>query len=280
MKKIMVVGAGTMGAGIAQVMAQAGYKVILHDVEERFVQNGLNTINNSLNRFVRKQKISKAEADKVFGCIKGTTKLSEGKDTELVIEAVTEDIEIKKKVFKELDCTIHEQAILASNTSSLSITEIGVATNRPDKVIGMHFFNPVPVMQLVEVIKGLATSQETCQTVIEIVKTASKTPIEVAEAPGFAVNRILIPMINEASFLLMEGVASAEDIDTAMKLGANHPIGPLELADLIGLDVCLAVTEVLHKEFGDGKYRACSLLRKLVRAGHLGRKSGKGFYTY
>ncbi len=280
MKKIMVVGAGTMGAGIAQVMAQAGYKVVLHDMEEKFVQNGLTTINKSLNRFVKKEEISKAEADTVLKRIKGTTKLSDGKDVELVIEAVTEDMEIKKKVFEDLDRIIQERAILASNTSSLSITEMGAVTNRPDKVIGMHFFNPVPVMRLVEVIKGVATSQETCLTVTELVKTTSKTPIEIAEAPGFAVNRILIPMINEAAFLLMEGVASANDIDTAMRLGANHPIGPLALADLIGLDVCLAITEVLLKEFSDSKYRSCPLLRKLVRAGNLGRKSGKGFYTY
>lgn len=280
MKKIMVVGAGTMGAGIAQVLAQAGNQVVLRDIEQRFVDKGLSTISKNLDRLVNKEKITLETKAEVEGRITGTLDLESGKDADLIIEAIIENIEAKKRVFSELDNVCQPNTILASNTSSISITAIAAATKRPDKVIGMHFFNPVSVMKLVEVIKGAGTSNETFQEVYGIVKNAGKTPVTVEEAPGFAVNRLLLPMINEAVYLLMEGICSKEDIDTAMKLGANHPIGPLALADMIGLDVCLAVMEVLYSEFGDSKYRPCPLLRKMVRAGYLGCKSGKGFYAY
>lgn len=280
MKKIMVVGAGTMGAGIAQVLAQTGNQVVLRDIEQSFVDIGLATISKNLDRLVKKEKITSETKAEVEGRVKGTLDLEDGKDADLVIEAIVENIEVKKKVFSELDRVCQPNTILASNTSSISITAIAAATKRPDKVIGMHFFNPVQVMKLVEVIKGAGTSEDTFLEVYETVKKVGKTPVAVEEAPGFAVNRVLVPMINEAVYLLMEGVCSAEDIDTAMKLGANHPIGPLALADMIGLDVCLAVMEVLYSEFGDSKYRPCPLLRKMVRAGYLGRKMGKGFYTY
>lgn len=280
MKKIMVVGAGTMGAGITQVLAQAGYQVVMRDVENKFVEKGLATIGKNLAKLVEKGKLAAADKAVAESRISGTVDLAAGQDVDLVIEAIVENMEIKREVYKELDRIVQPQAILASNTSSLSITTLGAVTSRPDKVIGMHFFNPVPVMQLVEVIKGAATSEETFQAIFQVATKAGKTPIKVEEAPGFAVNRILVPMINEAVYLLMEGVASAQDIDTAMKLGANHPIGPLALADMIGLDVCLAVMEVLHTEFGDSKYRPCPLLRKMVRAGYLGRKTGRGFYQY
>lgn len=280
MKSVMVLGAGTMGSGIAQVVAQAGYQVFLRDIETRFVEKGLATIGKNLSRLVEKGKMTPGQQEEVMGRIKGIVDLAEGKDVDLVIEAVIENMDLKKQVYQELEATCHPHTIFASNTSSLSITAIAAATKRPDKVIGMHFFNPVPVMQLVEVIKGAATSEETYQVVHDLVKQLGKTPVTVQEAPGFVVNRMLVPMINEAAFLLMEGVASAEDIDTAMKLGANHPIGPLALGDLIGLDVCLFIMEILQAETGDDKYRPCPLLRKMVRAGHLGRKTGKGFYSY
>lgn len=280
MEKIMIVGAGTMGAGITQIMAQTGYRVVLRDVEEEYVHKGIATIKKNLERLVNRGQLDKAEADVTLERITGTVELSLGQDVDLVIEAITEKIEIKKKLFRELDEIVQAQAILASNTSSLSITEMGAVTKRPEKVIGMHFFNPVPMMQLVEIIKGEVTSEETCEILTELARALSKKPVRVTETPGFAVNRVLIPMINEAIFLLMEGGATADDIDNAMKFGANHPIGPLALADLIGLDVCLAIMEVLHQEFGDDKYRPCPMLRKLVRAGFLGRKSRKGFYTY
>lgn len=280
MMKIMVLGAGTMGAGIAQVVAQAGYEVVIRDVDMRFVDKGISTIVKNLAKMVEKGKLSAERKAEIEGRIKGCVDLADGKDVDLVIEAIIENLELKKKVYQELDQVIQPNAILASNTSSLSITALGAATKRSDKVIGMHFFNPVPVMGLVEITKGAGSSEETFNLSFEFAKKVGKTPIRVEEAPGFAVNRILVPMINEAVFLLAEGVASAEDIDTAMKLGANHPIGPLALGDMIGLDVCLAVMEILYAEFSDSKYRPCPLLIKMVRAGYLGRKTGRGFYQY
>ncbi|MBS5950952.1 MAG: 3-hydroxybutyryl-CoA dehydrogenase [Clostridium sp.] len=280
MKKIFVIGAGTMGAGIVQAFAQKGYEVIVRDIKDEFVERGINGINKGLTKLVAKGKITEEDKEAILGRISGTTDLSLAEDCDLVIEAAVENMEIKKSIFAELDGICKESTILASNTSSLSITEVASATKRPDKVIGMHFFNPAPVMKLVEVIRGIATSQETFDAVKELSVAIGKEPVEVAEAPGFVVNRILIPMINEASFILQEGIASVEDIDTSMKYGANHPMGPLALGDLIGLDVCLAIMDVLFNETGDSKYRASSLLRKYVRAGYLGRKTGRGFYTY
>jgi len=279
-KKVMILGAGTMGSGIAQVVAQAGYEVIIRDMETRFVEKGLATIKKNLGKLVEKGKMTAGEMAEIEKRLKGCVNLEEGKDADLVIEAIVENLELKEKVYRELDAVLQPEAILASNTSSLSITAIAAATKRPGKVIGMHFFNPVPVMQLVELIKGAGTSEETFALASEFVAKLGKTAVKVEEAPGFAVNRILVPMINEATFLLSEGVCSAADIDTAMKLGANHPIGPLALADMIGLDVCLAVMEVLYQEFSDSKYRPSPILRKMVRAGYLGRKTGRGFFTY
>jgi len=280
MKKVGVLGAGTMGSGIAQVIAQGGYQVILRDIKEEYVEKGLKGINKNLKRSVKKERITQDEMDQTLANIDTTTEVSDLADVDLVIEAVNEDMELKKKIFKELDEVTKDDAILASNTSALSITEIATVTERPDKVVGVHFFNPVPVMKLVELIKSITTSDEAFEKVESLVKELGKSPVEVNEAPGFVVNRILVPMINEAAFLLNEGVASAEDIDTAMKLGANHPIGPLALGDMIGLDVCLAIMETLYEEFGDSKYRPCPLLKKKVRADQLGRKTGEGFYSY
>jgi len=280
MQKIFVVGAGTMGSGIAQVFAESGFDVIIRDVDIKFVERGLGIIENNLKRSVEKGKITEEEKNKILGKIKGTVDINEAKDADFVIEAAIENMEIKKQIFKELDNVCKEGTVLATNTSSLSITEIASSTKRPEKVIGMHFFNPVPVMKLVEVIKGMKTSEETFNIVRELAQRLGKTPVEVNEAPGFVVNRILIPMINEAIGVLADGVASASDIDEAMKLGANHPIGPLALSDLIGNDVVLAIMEVLYQEFGDSKYRPHPLLRKMVRAGLLGRKTGKGFFEY
>ena len=280
MEKIFVIGAGTMGAGIVQAFAQKGYEVIVRDIKDEFVERGINGINKSLSKLVTKGKMTEEDKEAILERITGTTDLALAADCDLVIEAAVENMEIKKSIFAELDRICKESAILASNTSSLSITEVASATKRPDKVIGMHFFNPAPVMKLVEIIRGMATSKETFESVKEISTAIGKEPVEVAEAPGFVVNRILIPMINEASFILQEGIASVEDIDTSMKYGANHPMGPLALGDLIGLDVCLAIMDVLYNETGDSKYRASSLLRKYVRAGYLGRKTGRGFYTY
>ncbi|EIW00528.1 LOW QUALITY PROTEIN: 3-hydroxyacyl-CoA dehydrogenase [Thermoanaerobacter siderophilus SR4] len=280
MQKIFVVGAGTMGSGIAQVFAENGFDVIIRDVDIKFVERGLGVIENNLKRSVEKGKITEEEKIKVLGRIKGTVDINEAKDVDFVIEAAIENMEIKKQIFKELDNVCKEGTILATNTSSLSITEIASSTARPEKVIGMHFFNPVPVMKLVEVIKGMKTSEETFNTVKELAQKLGKTPVEVNEAPGFVVNRILIPMINEAIGVLADGVASASDIDEAMKLGANHPIGPLALSDLIGNDVVLAIMDTLYSEFNDSKYRPHPLLRKMVRAGLLGRKTGKGFFEY
>lgn len=280
MEKIFVLGAGTMGSGIVQAFAQKGYEVIVRDIKDELVQSGIVRINNGLSKLVSKGKMTEETKEDILSRISGTTDMNLAADCDLVVEAAIENMKIKKEIFAELDKICKPETILASNTSSLSITEVASATNRPEKVIGMHFFNPAPVMKLVEIIRGMATSQETFDAVKELSVAIGKEPVEVEEAPGFVVNRILIPMINEASFILQEGIASVEDIDTAMKYGANHPMGPLALGDLIGLDVCLAIMDVLYTETGDTKYRSSSILRKYVRAGWLGRKSGRGFYNY
>jgi len=280
MKKIGVLGTGTMGAGIIQVLAQNGFEVVLRARRETSVANGIATVEKNLDRLVAKEKMTADEKAAIMGRIQGSTDISIVADADLIIEAATEDMEQKKALFKELDELCKPETIIATNTSSLSITEIATATNRPDRIIGMHFFNPVPMMKLVEIIKGLTTSEETKETILELTRALGKTPVDVAEAPGFVVNRILIPMINEAIGILADGVATAEDIDQAMMLGANHPMGPLALGDLVGLDVCLAIMDVLYAEYGDPKYRAHVLLRKMVRANKLGRKTGIGFYDY
>lgn len=280
MEKVFVLGAGTMGSGIVQAFAQKGYEVIVRDIKDELVQSGIVRINNGLSKLVSKGKMTEETKEDILSRISGTTDMNLAADCDLVVEAAIENMKIKKEIFAELDKICKPETILASNTSSLSITEVASATNRPEKVIGMHFFNPAPVMKLVEIIRGMATSQETFDAVKELSVAIGKEPVEVEEAPGFVVNRILIPMINEASFIFQEGIASVEDIDTAMKYGANHPMGPLALGDLIGLDVCLAIMDVLYNETGDTKYRSSSILRKYVRAGWLGRKSGRGFYNY
>ena len=280
MKKIGVLGTGTMGAGIIQVLAQNGYEVVMRARRESSVEKGLATVNKNLDKMVAKEKITAEEKEAIMGRITGSTDINIIADADLVIEAATEDMEAKKALFAELNGICKPETIIATNTSSLSITEIAAASGRPDKVIGMHFFNPVPAMKLVEIIKGLTTSEETKATIVELAEALKKTPVEVAEAPGFVVNRILIPMINEGIGILADGVADAKGIDTAMKLGANHPMGPLELGDLIGLDVCLAIMNTLYEEYGDPKYRPHVLLKKMVRANKLGRKTGVGFYDY
>jgi len=280
-KKLCVLGAGIMGAGIAQVAAEAGLDVVMRDIEDRFVEKGMTTINGNLDRAVSKGKMDAASASVVLGRVQGTTHLrAAAADADFVIEAVVEVMSIKKQVLKELDELCRPDTVIASNTSGLSITEMAAATTRPDRIIGMHFFNPVPVMKLVEIIRGFITSDATFAATKAITEKFGKTPIEIKEAPGFAVNRILCPMINEAVFVYSEGIASAEDIDRGMVLGANHPIGPLALADMVGLDTLLLVLDGLHQELGEDKYRPAPLLRKMVRAGHLGRKSGQGFYDY
>jgi 3-hydroxybutyryl-CoA dehydrogenase len=277
---IGVIGAGTMGNGIAQVASRAGHNVILRDVSEEFLERGMNAIDRSLQRDVDKDRLKEDEKRAIINRIRTVTDLDALREASFIIEAVTENLEVKTSVFRSLDELAPKDAILASNTSSISITKLGAATARPDKVIGMHFMNPVPVMKLVEIIRGIATSDETYAKVRELTERMGKTALECQDSPGFVSNRVLMPMINEAIFALYEGVATRESIDGIMKLGMNHPMGPLALADFIGLDVCLAIMNVLHDGLGDSKYRACPLLKRYVDAGWLGKKSGRGFYEY
>ena len=278
--KVGIVGAGTMGSGIAQAAAMSGFEVVLYDVADAQLERGLNGIKFSLERLADKGKIEQNDVAVSAARIAANTELSSLADVDIVIEAAIENVDLKMALFSELDAVCNVNTLLVSNTSSISLTRLAAATNRPDQVCGMHFFNPVPLMQLVEVIRGLQTSDSTFTDVNNLAKSLGKVPVSVKDSPGFVVNRMLVPMINEAVFLLYEGIASAQEIDEAMKLGANHPIGPLALADMIGIDVCLFVMEILHDEYGDSKYRACPLLKQKVHAGYLGRKSGKGFFDY
>ncbi|WP_188456869.1 3-hydroxybutyryl-CoA dehydrogenase [Virgibacillus oceani] len=279
-KNVMVIGAGQMGEGIAQVCAQSGYNVFLNDMNEQALEKAMKNMEKRLTRAVEKERITESDKTDTLNRLHPSTKLTDAESCDLVIEAVVENMEVKTKVFSDLDKITPKHAILASNTSSLPITEIAAVTNRPEQVIGMHFMNPVPVMKLVEIIRGLQTSDETYQAIEEMTNKLSKVPVEVNDFPGFVANRVLMPMINEAIYTVYEGVSSVEDVDTVMKLGMNHPMGPLTLADFIGLDTCLYIMEVLYEGFGDSKYRPCPLLRKYVKAGWLGKKSGRGFYQY
>ena len=278
--KVAVLGAGTMGNGIAHVFARCGFQVILRDVEQRLLDRAMDTIGKNLDREIKKGKIAENERPTILGRLLPTTQLGAIAAADFCVEAVPESAELKARVLKESDAALRPDAILATNTSSISITQLAAGTSRPDRFVGMHFMNPVPVMALVEVIRGLATSDETFQSTLALCERLGKKPVAVNDSPGFVSNRVLMPLINEAIFTVMEGVATPEAVDTVMKLGMNHPMGPLELADFIGLDVCLDILEVLYKGFGDPRYRACPLLRKYVAAGWLGRKSGRGFYKY
>ena len=278
--KVGIIGAGTMGNGIAQMCAVSGLDVVLVDIADAALQKGMATVSGSLDRLVKKEKMNEADKAAALARIQTSTDYAAFKDVQIVIEAATENYELKLKILKQVDAVVAPEVILASNTSSISITQLAAATSRADKFIGMHFFNPVPLMALVELIRGLQTSDATHTEVKALAEKLGKTPITVKNAPGFVVNRILVPMINEAFFVLADGLATAEDIDAGMKLGCNHPIGPLALADMVGLDVCLAVMEVFLKDYGDSKYRPCPLLKEMVAAGRLGRKTGQGVYTY
>ena len=279
-RTVAVLGAGTMGNGIAHVFARYGYNVILRDVETRFLDRAMETISKNLDREVKKGNVSEGDKPGILGRIHATTEMSEIAGADFAVEAVPERLDLKLSVLREADTLLRPEVILASNTSSISVTTLAAATRRPDRFVGMHFMNPVPVMVLIEVIRALQTSDETLQTTMALCERLEKKPVAVNDAPGFVSNRVLLPMINEAAFAVMEGVATAEAVDSVMKLGMNHPMGPLELADFIGLDVCVNILDVLYTGFGDSKYRACPLLRKMVAAGWLGRKSGRGFYSY